>query len=171
MLIAQQIPEAQFSWIYLAEAILFLGIAIGIIKWIRKTLFELSPDSRPTTARERVVLESIDNEAAKHLIERGLISTEQLSEMSDRERMMLLMATAKQIGAPPPTSVASPPIRPAQTVSLHCPLCGAALTPAPQPIPYMSKCESCQKRVHIRADGVGRVSVVVSDPPASENDK
>ena len=162
--VAQQLPEAQISWVYLAEALVFVGIAIALIKWIRKTLIDdLGSSARPSTPRERVVLESIDNEAAKHLIARGLISTEQLAEMSDRERMMLLVATAKQIGAPPPTSVSSPPSRPAQSVALHCPLCGTALTPAPEPIPYSAKCESCQKRVHVRGDGVGRLSVVVSE--------
>ena len=163
MYIAQQLPEAQFSWIYLAEAIFFLLIAIAIIKWVRKTLFEFSSDSQPTTARERVVLESIDNEAAKHLIERGLISTEQLTEMSDRERMMLLAATAKQIGAPPPSTASSAPSRPAQSIALHCPLCGATLTPAPEPIPFFATCDSCSKRVHVRGDGVGRVSIVVTE--------
>jgi hypothetical protein len=158
--IAQQVPEGSVSWIYLPSVLLFIGILFGLVRWIRKTLFDLGSSARPSTTRERVVLESIDNDAAKHLIARGLVSTEQLAEMSDRERAMLLMATAKQIGAPPPGIA---PSRPAQSISLHCPLCGTALTPAPEPIPFTAKCESCQKRVQIRGDGVGRVSIVVSE--------
>ena len=162
-LAAQQLPEARISWLYAAEAIFFVFVAIALIKWIRKTLFEIGPSARPSSTSERLALESIDNQAAKHLIERGLISTEALMAMSERERSMLLVATARQIGAPPPTSVAAPTPRPAQTVTLHCPLCGTALTTAPQPIPFVAKCDGCDKRIQVRGDGVDRLSIVVSE--------
>jgi hypothetical protein len=37
---AQPIPEAQFSWQYGAEALFFLGIAYGLMRWVGRTLRE-----------------------------------------------------------------------------------------------------------------------------------
>lgn len=161
----QTVPEAGISWIYLAQVLFFIGIAIALVRWIRNTVLDLGGTSaRPVTPREQAVLSSIDNEAAKHLIARGLITTEALAMMSDRERMMLLTATAKQIGAPPPTSVAAPAPPPKLApITLHCPLCGATVTPAPQPIPFVVQCKSCDRRIHVRGDGTDRISIVLSD--------
>lgn len=44
-------------------------------------------------------------------------------------------------------------------VAIHCPSCGADL--APEPLPFAIDCPGCHRRVNVRGDGPGRMSIVV----------
>jgi hypothetical protein len=99
----EPLPDAQLSWVFAAEAIFFVGVVIALVRWIHRTLVDVSAPTEMPAAREVALRRSVDNIAAKHLIARGLISTEELLDMSEGERAVLLSATARQIGAPDPT--------------------------------------------------------------------
>jgi hypothetical protein len=54
--------------------------------------------------------------------------------------------------------IAGPP------VVLHCPKCGAPLLA--QSVPYGANCDACHCHVTVRADGAGRLSIVVVERDA-----
>ena len=123
-----------FSWRYAAEAVFFIGVAYALVRWIGRALRDTSSGaSERETKFFAQAMEGRDVPA-------GLVSS----------------------GA---SAVPLPNVGRLSTVSLivHCPACGMALTPVPQTLPFVADCESCARRVRVRGDGPGRMSVVVDE--------
>jgi hypothetical protein len=122
------------SWRYAAEAVFFLGVAYALVRWIGRTLRETSGGA---SEREATFFAEV---------------------IKGRDVPAGLAAPGASAGPLPNAG------RPS-TVSLivHCPACGMALTPVPQTLPFVADCEGCARRVRVRGDGPGRISVVVDD--------
>ena len=122
------------SYKYLAEAIFFLGVVIGLIKWIGRTFAELSG---PKTSRE-----SENMFLARVMQEHGARTG----------------ASAGTIASSPSASRVT-----TAAIVVHCPACGAALNRVANSLPFAADCDACGRHVSVRGDGPGRLSVVVTD--------
>jgi hypothetical protein len=140
---------------YIFEALFLIGLAWGLIKWVGRTLREqISPlDSDvmpPGNAPEQL------SPTAYHtLVDRGIVSPEQLAAMSPRERQFLLDTTGRKLrdsgaiaAAPAAPTGAAPP-----SGALHCPACGASLLEGVIPLSWASHCGGCGRHLTMRRDG------------------
>ena len=158
------------SWKFGAEALFFLGVVIFLVKWIGRTLLEISGSDEPRQSSEAFVQQMLQSSAATHLVERGVMSHEQLAGLSEREREVLLAETARRVAAtsqiPEGATAALPhaghPLT--KAIVVHCPSCGAPINRVAQSLPFAADCPQCGRRVSARGDGPGRMSVVVHGP-------
>lgn len=178
------------SFKYGAEAIALLGIAYGMIKWVGRSLRSLISDERLEESRIEALAASTPGAAADMLMRRGIISAEQLSGMSEKERQFLLDTAAPKLGArgtrptppvgdpavgraPTPLVAASPrptptrlhlitPTRPPLGLAVHCPGCGTILDRDALQRFGSATCERCKRQVsaHIQR---GRITVIVEE--------
>ena len=123
------------SWRYVAEAVFFLGVAYALVRWIGRTLRETSGDG--ARARE-----------------------EKFFAQVMQGRGMPASVGAFDAPARPLPNAGRPS---AVSFMVHCPACGLALSPVPQPLPFVAECQGCSRRVRVRGDGPGRMSVVVEE--------
>ena len=121
------------SWRYAAEAVFFLGVAYALVRWIGRTLGETSGRANEREARF-------------------------FAQVMDGRDVPAGLAEPGASAGPLPNAG-----RPsAASLIVHCPVCGMALTPVPQALPFVADCEGCARRVRVRGDGPGRLSVVVT---------
>ena len=131
------------SYKYLAEAIFFLGVAIGLVKWIGHTLVETAGPKASRETEEMFLARMM----SEHLAKNG--------------------GTGAGAGAGAGTGAAGPegelkPVARATTgaITAHCPMCGAVLNSVPNVLPFAADCGWCGRHVNVRGDGPGRISVV-----------
>lgn len=177
------------SFKYLAEAIALLGIAYGLIKWVGRSLRSLISGTSYEQNRLEALGASNPAAAADMLVRHGLVSAEQLSRMTPREREFLVATAGRQLrgAAPPPgetpasarptparpqgavaASPASPrlhlitPSRPPLGVAVHCPGCGTPLDREALQRHGSTTCSRCKRAVsaHIQR---GRVTVIIEE--------
>lgn len=144
-LVAQQIPEARFSWVYAAEAVFFVGIAYGLIRWIGRTLREVGGSSFQETEREQAFMKSV-------------LEGRMMARAANDVANQTAAATDDEIAGLPNAGR-----RPSVTALVHCPGCGRALTEGAYPLPFVTTCDGCARRVNVRGDGPGRVAIVAEE--------
>jgi hypothetical protein len=141
---AQQIPEARFSWVYAAEAVFFVGIVYGLIRWIGRTLREVSGSEFRATDREQQFMESVlEQHRASHVAPPGSLE--------------------RAVEGAGPATLPNAGRRADVTALVHCPGCGLPLTAAAYPLPFVTICDGCARRVNVRGDGPGRIAVVAEE--------
>jgi hypothetical protein len=125
------------SFEYLAEALFFLGVLIWLVRWIGRTMLEISGSERSGGKRE---------------------STDVRLERLFQESGAASYIAAHQ--APAGVAQSRPS---ATTMTVHCPACGAPLTDVPARLPIMVDCSACGRRVNVRGDGPNRFTVFVTE--------
>ena len=85
------------SFKYGAEAIALIGIAWGLIKWVGRTLRSLISDSTLEASRVDALAASMPAAAGDSLVRQGIVSAEDLSGMSPRERQFLIATAVPQV--------------------------------------------------------------------------
>jgi endogenous inhibitor of DNA gyrase (YacG/DUF329 family) len=176
---------------YGAEALALAGIAYSLIKWVGRNLRSLISDA----PREESALEAISAPlplaAADVLVRQGLVTPEDLSGMTPRERDFLIAsalphatAKAERGGASRPTPVQTnavagragsraaaltparlhliTPSRPPLGVSVHCPGCGAPLDRDALQRFGEATCQRCKRLVSAHIQR-GRLTVIIEE--------
>jgi hypothetical protein len=143
------------SFKYGAEAIALMGIAYSLIKWVGRTLRSLISDSSLESSRIDALAASMPAAAADSLVRQGIVSAEDLSGMSPRERQFLIATAVPQVdgaagrgrsrGATP---ISSPPVgkRPAPVAgrsALPTPTRLHLITPSRPPLGLAVHCPGC----------------------------
>lgn len=82
---------------YGAEAFALMGIAYGLIKWVGRTLRSLISDSPLESTRVDALAATVPAAAGDSLVRQGLVSAEDLSGMSPRERQFLITTALPQV--------------------------------------------------------------------------
>ena len=139
---------------YGAEAFALIGIAYGLIKWVGRSLRSLVSDTSLESARLEALTASAPGAAADALVRQGLVSAEDLSGMSQREREFLaatagphLAASAARTGGrrPTPRSPGAVP-GPTGAMSGRAPASSPRLhliTPSRPPLGVAVHCPGC----------------------------
>jgi hypothetical protein len=175
------------SFKYGAEALALAGIAYGLIKWVGRNLRSLISDAPLETARLEAIASHTPAAAADALVRQGIISADQLSGMTPREREFLIATAGPRAdavaarGRPPsatpassapivprPKGVTPPrlhlitPSRPTLGISVHCPGCGGPLDRDALQRRGVTTCSRCKRPVsaHIQR---GRLTVIVEE--------
>jgi len=175
------------SFKYGAEALALAGIAYGLIKWVGRNLRSLISDSSLDAARLEAIASHTPEASADALVRQGIVSADELSAMTPRERQFLIATAAPQAdalasrGRPPratPSSSAGvaprpkgatptrlhliTPSRPPLGISVHCPGCGGPLDRDALQRRGTTICGRCKRPVsaHIQR---GRVTVIVEE--------
>jgi predicted Zn-ribbon and HTH transcriptional regulator len=125
------------SYDHTAEAIFFAGIMWWLIRWIVRTVQDVSEESPPPSAFTASITQ-LESNAAPHTPLHELVSVS---------------------SGVHPYAANTPSI----PVVAHCPVCGFTLTAEPQRLPFTAECPNCKRHISVRGDGPGRLSVVVSD--------
>lgn len=180
------------SFKYGAEAIALLGIAYGLIRWVGRNLRSLISDAPLEASRVEALGAAAPAAGADLLVRRGIVSADQLTAMSTRERDFLIAAAASQLGTtgrrqPPladaatgrpaaaPAPLTARPARPTPTrlhlitpsrpplgVAVHCPGCGAPLDRDTLQRFGVATCDRCRRPVHAHIQR-GRLTVIVEE--------
>lgn len=143
------------SYKYGAEAVALVGLAYGLIKWVGRNLRSQISD-RPLKENQinAFVLEATDP-AGDALVRQGLVSPEQLAQMSSRERAFMLTQLGPQMsaasaggggpGPTPPTlsAVKGPPVSTGQRSSAPTPTRLHSITPSRPPLGMTVHCPAC----------------------------
>lgn len=88
------------SFKYAAEALALIGIAYGLIRWIGRTLRSQIADPSHETARLSTLAGEMPSLGAGALVRQGLVSAEQLQNMTPREREFLVATAGQQLKGP-----------------------------------------------------------------------
>ena len=141
------------SYKYLAEAIFFLGVAIGLVKWIGHTLVETAGPKASRESEEMFLARMM----SEHLAKNG-------GAGAGGDAGIGAGGGAGNVAAGP--EGARKPVARATTgaITAHCPGCGAVLNTVPNLLPFAADCRGCGRRVNVRGDGPGRISVVAIEP-------
>ena len=118
-----------------AEAIFFAGVMWALIKWIMRTVKDVSEPSPPASDFTTQITQ-LESQTAPHL-HRNLVTVTGAHAYATHST-----------GAP---------------VVAHCPACGFTLSAAAQPLPFTAECPNCKRQCSVRGDGPGRISIVVSE--------
>jgi len=173
------------SFKYGAEALALVGIAYGLIKWVGRSLRSVVSDTSQEQHRLEALGASNTAVAADMLVRQGIVSREQLADMTPRERGFLIATADRQLkgaarlaGDPPParrTPAQPHPALPASPrlhlitpsrlplgVAVHCPGCGTPLDREALQRHGSTTCSRCKRPVsaHIQR---GRVTVIVEE--------
>ena len=119
-----------------AEAILFAGIMWWLIKWITRTVKDVSEES-PPPSNFTVAMTQLESHSAAAAPQHDLVTVTGAHTYATHT--------------------------PGAAVVAHCPACGFTVNAAPQPLPFNAECPNCKRHVSVRGDGPGRLSVVVSE--------
>lgn len=177
------------SFKYGAEAIALMGIAYGMIKWVGRTLRSLISDSSLESSHVDALAATIPVAAAHSLVSQGIVSPEDFSGMSPRERRFLLETAAPHVdrgaaqgrarrptpAVPAPTSARAPaltptrlhlitPSRPPLGLAVHCPGCGVPLDRDAIQKFGAATCMRCKRPVTAHMQR-GRITVIVEETP------
>ena len=177
---------------YGAEALALMGIAYSLIKWVGRTLRSLISDSPRESAHLEALAANTPVAAADALVRQGVVSAEDFSGMSQRERNFLLATAGPQVdatqvgrratpvssgavlgggvrasGRPAPTPTRLhliTPSRPPLGMTVHCPGCGAPLDRDALQRLGATTCARCRRPVtaHIQR---GRLTVIIEETP------
>ena len=161
---------------YGAEALALVCIAWGVIKWVGRNVRESQGET--AAPRDPIGLsEGVARQATEALRVRGLVSSQSLAGMSERERAFMLSMVAAQIGEPSATASSDERSRTRQIADapvgrrVHCPACGEALDRAQLVRLGEVECRGCASvlRGHVQR---GRLTLVVEDErePAARED-
>jgi hypothetical protein len=180
------------SFKYGAEAFALLGIAYGMIKWVGRTLRSQISDAPLQAARLEARASHTPAAAADALVRQGIVSAQDLSGMTPRERQFLIATAGRQVDPPgasrrsrrvtpsvSPTIAASStpagrssatpprlhlitPSRPPLGVSVHCPGCGAPLDREALQRVGTTTCARCKRPVSAHIQR-GRLTVIVEE--------
>jgi len=177
---------------YGAEALALAGIAYGLIKWVGRSIRSLISDSSLESARLEAIASHTPAASADALVRQGIVSAEDLSGMSPREREFLVATagphlessagrasarrpTPRSMGAmsgssalPSARGSASPrlhlitPSRPPLGVAVHCPGCGALLDREALQRFGATTCSRCKRPVSAHIQR-GRLTVIIEE--------
>jgi hypothetical protein len=143
------------SFKYGAEALAMLGFAYGLIKWVGRNLRSLISDAPLENSRLEAISAPIPAVAADELVRQGIVSPEDLSGMTQREREFLLATALPQVSAtaerggtrrPTPMSAASIPGRAGGSsgrTSAPTPTRLHLITPSRPPLGVSVHCPGC----------------------------
>jgi hypothetical protein len=149
---------------YGAEAVVLLGIAYSLIRWVVRTSIELRQE-KTSPSFPVAVTESVPLASAEPLRARGLVTDAQLAQMTPRERHLLLTVAAPRLAKSDRGTAGRParptPIRPVGA-AIYCPACGALLSREEIQTLGATTCPKCVRRVagHFQR---GRVTVIVDE--------
>jgi hypothetical protein len=176
---------------YGAEALALVGIAYGLIKWVGRTLRSLVSDTSLESSRLEALAASTPDAGADALVRQGIVSAEDLSGMSPREREFLVATAGPHLesstgrsarrqtprsmgvisgpGALPSARVGgSPrlhlitPSRPPLGVAVHCPGCGVLLDREALQRFGATTCSRCKRPVSAHIQR-GRLTVTIEE--------
>ena len=143
------------SFKYGAEAIALMGIAYSLIKWVGRTLRSLISDSSLESSRIDALAASMPAAAADSLVRQGIVSAEDLSGMSPRERQFLIATAVPQVDGAAgrarsrrATPISSPPVGKgpapiAARSALPTPTRLHLITPSRPPLGLAVHCPGC----------------------------
>jgi hypothetical protein len=169
------LDQPQFR--YLGTGVFMLASALGILKWVQRTMREQLgvPTDRSDDAVAITHVDSVPPALVKAALERGLVTTSQLAAMAPRERLFLFSSLqerlAPQTPQPAPGSAAPPHAAGApasinaaefglasmpanEKLHVHCPMCGEALV-LPAFAPFVAHCAQCGTKTALREDEPG----------------
>lgn len=182
------------SFKYGAEVIALLGIAFGLIKWVGRTLRSLISDAPLEAARLEAIAPHTAAASADALVRQGLVSADELSGMSAKEREFLIATAGPRVEhvanrgrarltpssspavtgsssqANRPRGVASPrlhlitPSRLPLGVAVHCPGCGVLLDREALQKFGQTTCSRCKRAVAAHIQR-GRLTVIIDETP------
>jgi hypothetical protein len=177
---------------YGAEALALVGIAYGLIKWVGRSLRSLVSDPSFESSRLEALAAANPDAGADALVRQGIVSAEDLSGMSPREREFLVATAGLHLesstgrGARRPTprsmgvvsgpgalpsargSAGSPrlhlitPSRPPLGVAVHCPGCGALLDREALQRVGATTCSRCKRPVSAHIQR-SRLTVIIEE--------
>jgi hypothetical protein len=176
---------------YGAEAVALLGIAYGLIKWVGRSLRSLVSDSSLESSRLEALAASSPDAGADALVRQGIVTAEDLSGMSPREREFLVATagphlessagrggrrhTPRSMGVvsgpgtlPSARTGGSPrlhlitPSRPPLGVAVHCPGCGVLLDREALQRFGATTCSRCKRPVSAHIQR-GRLTVIIEE--------
>lgn len=159
---------------YLFQALFFLGVAIAIIKWIGRTMTDISggrPRDREST-EDRLERLFHQTGAASYLSQTASPPPDP-KKIAEHEREARAMEDALRASAHAPIAPGATPALPhagrmtGAAILLHCPVCAKPLSEVPTPLPFAVECLGCHRRINARGDGPGRISVVAIEPRKS----
>ena len=168
-----------------------MGIAYGLIKWVGRTLRSLISDAPLEAARLEALTLQTPPAAADALVRQGIVSPDELSAMTPREREFLIATAGAHLGADThraragrmtpgstaavsnggpsrPRSVSSPrlhlitPSRPPLGVAVHCPGCGVPLDREALQRFGETTCARCKRSVSAHIQR-GRLTVIIEE--------
>lgn len=152
---------------YGAEAMVLLGIAYGIIKWLGRAVRSMGSDRRHEASRLESLGATSKASAAHLLVTQGIVSRADFDKMTARERAFLATAAAPLMGAKPRPTTPShlrlvTPSRLPLGAGVHCPGCGNALDRDGLQRHGHTTCARCHRSVsaHIQR---GRLTVIVEE--------
>jgi len=157
---------------YLFVAIFFGSGVVWLIKWIGRTLVEVSgaePRSKESS-EARLARLFQESGAASYLAEQRRSASIDPSRIAQHERDVLAQETAlRKSAAAPIAPGTTPPLPHAGRMTgvamlIHCPACGEPVNDVPTPLPFAAECPGCHRRINARGDGPQRMSVVVIEP-------
>jgi hypothetical protein len=162
---------------YIWVALFFLGAMVTLIKWIGRTLFEISgsePRRRRETTEMRLERLFIESGAA-NFVEGQNGQSSGNNRIAEHERAVVAQEASLRAAAAAPiprgTTSALPHAGRATGVAilLHCPACATQVNLTPTPLPFAAECPGCHRRINARGDGPNRLSLVVVEPRKSIN--
>jgi hypothetical protein len=167
--------SVEFDYKTLAIALFWLGVMVWLIKWIGRTLMEVSggtpkPQRRETT-EARLEQLFMQSGAASYLAAQrgGGDSQTDAARMAQHELNVVAQETALRAAAAAPIAPGATPALPnvgrmtGVAVLIHCPVCGEPVSEVPVPLPFAVECPGCHRRLNARGDGPQRMSIVVTE--------
>jgi hypothetical protein len=88
------------SFKYGAEALALIGIAYGLIRWVGRSLRSQISDRSHETARLSALGGEMPSLGAEALVKQGLVSADELTRMSPREREFLVATAGQHLKGP-----------------------------------------------------------------------
>ena len=164
-----------FDYKTLAIALFWLGIMVGLIKWIGRTLVEVSGGKLPR-ARQRDTTEArleqlfVQSGAASFLAAQQGDPQTDAARRAQHEINVVAQETALRTAASAPIARGTTPALPnagrmtGVAVLIYCPVCGEPVSDVPVPLPFAAECPGCHRRINARGDGPQRMSIVVVEP-------
>jgi hypothetical protein len=164
----------EFDYKSLAVAIFLLGGVVWLIKWIGRTLVEVS-GGRPQAQKRDTTearLEQLFQQtgAANYLAAQRGEPQSEAARMAQHELNVVAQETALRVAAAAPIAPGTTPALPnvgrmtGVAVLIHCPVCGEPVSDVPVPLPFAVECPGCRRRLNARGDGPQRMSIVVTEP-------
>ena len=165
-----------FDYKTLGIALFWLGLMVGVIKWIGRTLVEISGGEPRQPRRNRETTEArleqlfVQTGAASYIAAQRGTTENEVVKLAQRETEVRGQETALRNAAALPIPVGTTKSLPnagrmtGVAVKLHCPMCGEPLSDVPVPLPYAVECPECHRRINARGDGPSRMSIGVVEP-------